>query len=256
VGRKAFQRSATYKLATFTGCVVNSFFGYIHSYVFVAVYSTVLVSKVAGFSLEQALSYVWFSQAMITVCQIWFDKELSKTIVTGDAISDFSKPFNYQLFWLSKFVGNSCYAIIFRAIPTYTIGVIFFGARLPQHFATFVLFVVSLALSVIISFLIGYLFNLTTFWTLNPTGVLSLGASVQMFFSGFIVPLAYLPDWLLWLANILPFQAIISIPMQVWLAQTPSWEILLPQVLWLGLLWLAGAWVTKQAFQEITIQGG
>ncbi|MBN9391585.1 MAG: ABC-2 family transporter protein [Chloroflexi bacterium] len=256
VGRKAFQRSTTYKLATLTGLVVNSFFGYIHSYVFLAVYSSVLVSTVAGFSALNAVSYTWLSQALITVTQVWFEKDISKTIVTGDVVSDFYKPFDYQTFWFSRFAGNSVYAAIFRAIPTYTIGIIFFGAQLPQHLATLPLFLVSLVFSVTVSFLIGYIFNLTTFWTLNPNGVLTLGAIIQMFFSGFIVPLAYLPDWLGLLADLLPFQAIISIPAQVWLEQHTGWDILLPQIFWVLVLWFAARGVTRLASRKITIQGG
>jgi len=255
VGRKAFQRSLAYKLATLTGIIVNSFFGYIHSYVFVAVYSTVLVSTVAGFSLTQAVSYAWLTQALITITQIWFDKEISKTIVSGDAVSDFSKPFDYQTFWFSKFAGNSFYACIFRAAPTYLVGFLLFGAQLPR-LSTWPLFLMSLLLSVVVSFLIGYIFNLTAFWTLNPTGMLTLGATLQMFFSGFIVPIAYMPDWLGWLANILPFRAVISIPMQIWLEQRQTWEVLLPQLLWAFVLWGAARWLTGRAMRKITIQGG
>ena len=86
--------------------------------------------------------------------------------------------------------------------------------------------------------------------------MLTLGATLQMFFSGFIVPIAYMPAWLGWLANVLPFQAVISIPMQVWLEQRQSWEVLLPQLLWAIILWWAARWLTGRAMRKITIQGG
>lgn len=256
VGRKAFQRSTTYKLATLTGLIVNSFFGYIWSNVFLAVYSSTLVSNVAGFSVQNAVSYTWLAQALITVTQIWFNTDLSKTIVTGDVVSDFYKPFDYQTFWFSRFAGNSVYAAIFRAIPTYIIGMIIFQAQLPNHFETWPLFLVSLIFSVTVSFLMGYIFNLTTFWTLNPSGVLTLGAIIQMFFSGFTVPLAYLPDWLGTVANLLPFQAIISIPARVWLEKHTGWDILIPQIFWAVIMWFAAQGVTRVASRKITIQGG
>lgn len=256
VALKAFKRSATYKLATLTGLIVNSFFGYVHSYVFVAVYATALTQEVAGYNLGNAVSYVWFAQASITVVQIWLDNDLSKTIVTGDVVSDFYKPFDYQTFWYSRFLGNSLYSIVFRAIPTYLLGILFFGAQLPQHFSTLPLFAVSLFLSISVSFLISYLFGITTFWTLNPVGFQALGATVQMFFSGFIVPLAYMPDWLNAVAAVLPFQAIISIPAQIWLEQRSDWAVLLPQIFWLIILWFVARWVTAQAMRKVTVQGG
>ena len=139
VGRKAFQRSLAYKLATLTGIIVNSFFGYIHSYIFVAVYSTVLVSTVAGFSLAQAISYAWLTQALITITQIWFDQEISKTIVSGDAVSDFSKPFDYQTFWLSKFARQQFLCLYFSGHPNLSGRFSsFWGAvASPQHRAAF-----------------------------------------------------------------------------------------------------------------------
>lgn len=256
IARTTFRRSMTYKLANVTGIVVNSFFGYIHSYIFVAVYSVVMSSQVAGFSLHQAISYAWFSQALIMVSQVWIDKEQSKTIVSGDAVSDISKPFDYQAFWLSRFAGNSVYAIIFRAIPIYAVGYLLFHIYLPHDLAVLPLFLISMILSIVVSFMLGYLFNLTTFWTLNPNGILTIGATVQMFFSGFIVPIAYMPDWAAWLSNVLPFQAVVSIPAQVWLGQRKDWTVLLPQVFWLIVLWLAGRLVTRIALRKVTIQGG
>lgn len=253
--RKTFQRSSTYRLATFTGIVVNSFFGYISSYLFLAVYS-LSAGKVAGFSVINIISYTWFNQAMITVTQIWFDKEISKTILNGDVVSDFSKPFDYQTFWLSRFVGNSFFSAIFRSIPTYLIGILFFGAQLPSNPATLPLFLMSLVLSVIISFLTCYMVNLSAFWTISASGVFMLAAGIQMFFSGFIIPVAYMPEWLATLANLLPFRAIITIPAQVWLEQTQSWLVLLPQLIWVVLLWFLARFVTHLARRKVTIQGG
>lgn len=253
--RKTFQRSSTYRLATLTGIVVNSFFGYISTYLFLAIYS-LNTGKVAGFSVINVISYTWFSQALISVTQIWFDKELSKTIATGEVVSDFSKPFDYQTFWLSRFVGNSFFSAIFRSIPTYAIGIVFFGAQLPKDLATVPLFLASLVLSVVVSFLTCYMVNLSAFWTISASGVFMLAATVQMFFSGFIIPLAYMPDWLVTLANILPFRAIITIPAQIWLEQTQGWEMLLPQIAWAVLLWFVARFVTRLARRKLTIQGG
>jgi ABC-2 type transport system permease protein len=254
--RKTFQRSSTYRLATLTGIVVNSFFGYITCQVFLALYSSVQTEKIANFGLTNTLSYTWYTQAMISTVQVWFDKEISKTIVTGDIVSDFAKPFDYQTFWLSRFVGTSFFSFLFRSIPTYVVGMLFFGAQLPKNLVTVPLFLTSLSLSIGVSFLIGYMVNLTSFWTISSAGSFTIMSTVQMFFSGFVVPIAYMPDWLIGLSNLLPFRAIISIPAQIWLEQQTGWEILLPQVGWLVLLWLLARQITNLARRKVTIQGG
>lgn len=256
IARKAFQRGATYRLATFTGIIVNAFFGYIQCYIFLAAYQAVQGQPTAGFAVSQIISYTWLSQSLITVVNIWFDKAISKTIESGDVVSDFSKPFDYQAFQLSRFLGNSFFSLLFRSIPTYAIGMLFFGAQLPPNLFSLPFFGLSLLLSTVVSFLTCYMVNLTAFWTLSTTGMFAIMATLQMFFSGFIVPLAYMPDWLATLANFLPFQAIITAPAQLWLGQKSGWEVLLPQVLWLILLWLLARRLTSLAMRRVTIQGG
>ncbi|HEX2909476.1 MAG TPA: hypothetical protein VH186_01615 [Chloroflexia bacterium] len=256
VAIKAFQRSSIYRLATLTGIVVNAFFGAIICYVYLAVYGQNPGAKVGGYDLPAILSYMWLSQALIVPTQIWFDKEISKTILSGDVVSDFSKPFDYQAFWLSRFIGNSLFGFLFRTIPTYLFGMLFFGAQLPQKpLTTAPLFFASLVLSIGVSFLIGYMVNLSAFWTINASGTFTLMATVQMFFSGFTVPLAFMPDWLGGLCRVLPFQTIIYSPSQIWLEQGSAW-LLLPQLLWLLILWWLARHLTRVARLKVTIQGG
>jgi ABC-2 type transport system permease protein len=255
IARKAYRRMGAYRLATLTGIVVNSFFAYIQTYVFIAVFAAV-TAQVNGLDLSRTITYVWLVQAMISITQIWFDREVAKTIATGDVVSDFSKPFDYQTYWFSRFVGNSFFGLIFRSLPTYLIGIIFFQATLPQNSAAYPLFITSLLFTVVVSFLTCFIVNIITFWTLSANGVFNFAIAIQMFFSGFIVPIAFMPDWLAAICYVLPFQAIINVPSRIWLEQEQSWAVLLPQVGWAIGLWFFARWLTALARQKVTIQGG
>lgn len=256
VGRKAFQRSSAYRLTTLTGIVVNSFFGYLYCSIYLGVYAGVNNAPVAGLTAANMVSYLWLTQAIIAPVQIWFNRDIANTIYSGAAVSDFSKPFDYQTFWYSRFLGNSIFSFFFRTLPTYTIGVIFFGASLPKQAATFPLFLLSLILSATLGFLTCYLINITAFWMVNANGAFSIGAGVQMFFSGFIIPIAYMPDWLAAICYALPFQALITVPAKIWLEQEQQLTALLPQIGWIGVLWLLAQQITRLAFRKIVIQGG
>jgi ABC-2 type transport system permease protein len=256
IGRKSFQRMGAYRLATLTGVIVNSFFAYIQSTVFIAVFSTAITAQVGGLDLSRTLTYVWLVQAMISITQIWFDREISKTITTGDVVSDFYKPFDYQTYWFSRFVGNSFFGFIFRSVPTFLIGMWLFNVAVPKNFSTVPLFIVSLAFSIMVSFLTCYLANMISFWTISGTGIFTLAITVQMFFSGFVVPVAFMPDWLQTLVYLLPFQAIINVPSRIWLEQDQTWLAVLPQIGWAIGLWWFARWVTWSARQKVTIQGG
>jgi ABC-2 type transport system permease protein len=60
---RAFRRATTYRSAYVAGILTNAFFGALISFVYQAVYQSSGV--VAGFSLNDAISYTWATQSLI-----------------------------------------------------------------------------------------------------------------------------------------------------------------------------------------------
>jgi ABC-2 type transport system permease protein len=80
-----------------------------------------------------------------------------------------------------------------------------------------------------------------------------------MFFSGFLIPLAFFPPWLATIASFLPFQAIAGLPIEIFLGRLHG--VNLAQVLALQCCWaiiLTGLALIQMraAMQKIVIQGG
>ena len=121
VAKRAFARHTTYRAANFAGLATNAFFGVLRTYLFIGLYAGRDIE--AGWTLQDAIAFVWLGQALLMPIQLWVDSELAETIRSGDVVSDLSKPFDYYLFWLAKDAGRAVCHMIFRFAPTLAVGV-------------------------------------------------------------------------------------------------------------------------------------
>lgn len=255
--RLAYRRYRTYGAATVAGLATNAFFGVLRSYVFIALYQNRGVTQ--GYSLHDAVSYVWLSQAMIMPLYLWSWFEIADTIRSGDIITDLSKPFDYFGYWLSRDLGRAAYHLIYRWLPTMLMGAILFGLRLPHNPLTWLWFALSLLMAVVLSFCLRFAINVSGFWTTDVRGLYGFAFLFVNFLSGFLVPLAFFPSLLGSVANALPFAGMISIPLTIFLEQAQGWalaRLLLEQALWLAVFVAGARLVMRAAMHKLVVQGG
>ncbi|MEW6717704.1 MAG: ABC-2 family transporter protein [Chloroflexota bacterium] len=111
----------------------------------------------------------------------------------------------------------------------------------PNSFWTFSLFVIAVILGYLLSFIIGILRAIPTFWLENTSGFNQLLDWVIMIFSGSLIPLSVLPPSLQHLSLWLPFQYLVFFPVNIYLGQVPLLEAL--QGLIIELIWLIASFV-------------
>lgn len=257
VARRAFSRHLTYRAATLAGMATNIFFGLMRSYLFIAVYDGRPDAR--GWSLDDALTFVWLGQALLMPVYMWGWSEIAQTIRSGDVVSDLSKPFDYYTFWLSQDAGRAALHTLTRGVPTLLAGALLFDARLPADPARWLAFLASLALAVWISFGLRYVTNLLAFWMLDYRGPAILLMFATSFFSGLLVPLTFWPDWARALAVALPFAGIVQAPVDVYLGKAAGGGlagVLLFQLGWGVALMLIGRLMTTMAVRKVVVQGG
>lgn len=255
--RLAYRRYRTYGAATLAGLATNAFFGVLRSYVFIALYHNRGVTQ--GFSLHDAVSYVWLSQAMIMPLYLWSWFEIADTIRSGDVITDLSKPFDYFGYWLSRDLGRAAYHLLYRWLPTVLMGAILFGLRVPHNPLTVLWFALSLLMAVVLSFCVRFAINISGFWSTDVRGLYGICFLFVNFFSGFLVPLAFFPPTLRALSQSLPFAGMISIPLTIFLEQAHGIELawlLLEQALWLAAFVVGARLLLRAAVRKLVVQGG
>ncbi|MGZ4291105.1 MAG: ABC transporter permease [Gaiellaceae bacterium] len=148
--------------------------------------------------------------------------------------------------------------MIFRGILPFVLGAVVFELHYPSPLDA-VAFLVSLALAVVVSFGIRFLYNSAAFWLLDFRGVMTLTITIVLFFSGMAIPLRFFPHWLRELAYALPFASIIQTPVDVWLGKRTGLELLgivALQAFWALALLACGHVVLRRGTRKLVIQGG
>jgi ABC-type uncharacterized transport system, permease component len=121
--------------------------------------------------------------------------------------------------------------------------------------ATFMLwsilaFLPALVLAFLVRFLVEWTLALSAFWTTRVSAINQVYFILLLFLSGQIAPLSLFPHWLQIIADVLPFQWMLSFPIELLLGQLTPVQTLIglgAQVIWLGislvlvrLVWRAG----------------
>ena len=70
-------------------------------------------------------------------------------------------------------------------------------------------------LAIAVSFAFRFLYNLSAFWLLDYRGAMRIAVALAAFFSGFIIPVRFFPDWLQTLAYATPFPSMLQLPVDV-----------------------------------------
>jgi len=253
---RSFRQVLTYRGATLAGLFTNAIFGVIIASVFIGYYDAVDGGAVRGWTEQQTLTLMWINQSILMVMFVWGWWEIARTIQTGAIAVDMLKPVNFIGYWLSRDLGRAAAQMIVRFVPTFTIGNLLYSLLAPASAANAVAFLVSLALGVVVSFGWRFLLNISGFWLVDHRGINYVALAAINILSGLLIPLAFLPDPILAVVNLLPFRAIVMIPGQIYLGQISVVEGLAIQAFWSVALLAIGGWVFSLGEKKVVVQGG
>jgi ABC-2 type transport system permease protein len=252
-----FRRFATYRQATIAAFSTNIMFGFLRTYVLLALAGG---SVVAGYSGAQLLTFVWTGQGLIGVIMLWGWTDLSDRIRSGDIVTDLLRPLHPVVNYLAADFGRAGYAMIFRFLPPILAGALFFHLYFPAEAITYPLFLISVMLAVVICFGCRYLLNSAAYWLLDIRGVNQAWLFMSGLMSGLYFPIRFLPGWAaaaLWFGT--PGPSFLQAPIDILVERDPiqvRLGMIGVQVLWAALLlWLCYV-VQRRAERKLVIQGG
>jgi ABC-2 type transport system permease protein len=259
LARRSFQQQFAYRGATLAGIFTNGVFGVMIASVFLALYRSEGsggATSVEGWTRDQTITLVWINQSLLMTVYIWGWWEVTRNIQSGAIVNELLKPYDYFSYWLARDLGRACAHVLIRAVPTFTIGIIFFDLLAPKSAANGAAFAASVALAVTTSFCLRFIANLAGFWVIDYRGLQMMFVAVITFFSGMLTPLAFLPGPVKAVANVLPFRAVLMMPNEIYLGQVPIWEGLGFQALWIAILIFAARYLLSIGERQLVVQGG
>ena len=257
VVRRAFSRHLTYRTATVAGLVTNIFFGLVRASVLTALYGDREV--VEGLDVQSVITYTGLTQAVIVYLSIfgWYD--LMNAVHQGEIAADLLKPMRLFTFWLAQDLGRALVGLLLRGLTIMVVYALIFDLTYPVGVAQWGALVIALAMSWLLSFAYRFLVNLAAFWSPDAKGIGRFAFVIVMFFSGFLMPLRFFPEWVQALAYLTPFPHMLNTVVEIYLGVVTGSalaEALLAQALWaVGLVALCQL-VLARATRRLVILGG
>jgi ABC-2 type transport system permease protein len=249
--KKAFSREATYRLEVFTnvgGVLVRLF---IMKAVWTALYRQ--NAAPAGVPLHAIITYTAVALLMSLILEIDGTRLIQTRVREGTIATDLMKPINLVLYFFSDGVGQTLlHAILI--VPALVLALFIVHIDVPPP-ATLVVFAISFVLGYVVNFLLNFSMNAIAFWTLETFAIQLMVRWVSDLLGGQIVPLIFFPAALQRVVLALPFAAIYSTPLLIYVG-TIYGVALAAQAAW-GLAFAAiSAIIWRAAQRHIVIQGG
>ena len=253
--------SLQYRAAAWAGVATQFFWGFMQIMIFEAFYKSTDAAMPMTFS--QLCTYIWLQQASIAIIMLWNrDSELFEMITTGNVAYELCRPYRLYTFWYARLLATRIASAALRFFPILFVAFLLpypYKMTLPPDAAHFLLFLLALAVGILINVALSMLIYILTFITLSPIGSMILISVGSEFFSGSLIPIPYMPEWLQQVTYALPFRYTADLPLRLYNGNLSLWEGLSGlgiALLWLLALLLFGGWAMRRVLRRAVVQGG
>ena len=264
VFRARFQLLLQYRAAALAGFGTQCWWGGVKVMVFAAFLSGHVA---APMTLRQTVDYIWLGQALLMMLPWSADPELARMVRTGDVGYERLRPLDSYAYWYARAVARRTATPLLRAIPMVlaaglllpAFGLARWGLSPPNGAAATGLFTLSLVLVVALASAFSTLLDLLVVQTLTERGVNTFIGPLSIVFSGSLVPLPMLPDWLQPVMRHQPFAGLLDFPLRIYsghLAGPSAVTSLAWQATWVLVLVALGRLLTARVMARLQIQGG
>ncbi len=253
--KKAFAREATYRAEVFTNVGSLIVRVYLLRSVWTALYSHNAAPP--GIPLHSMLTYATVALLMSLVLEIDGTRVIREKVREGTIVTDLLKPISLPLYFFSDGFGQAAFHAM-TIVPSLLLALLLVHIDVPSP-SVFAAFVVSFALGYLVNFLMNFMMNSVAFWTLETFSIQLIVRWISDLLSGQIIPLVFFPAGVQGIMLALPFAAIYSTPLLIYVGTIPPSgyaQALAGQAAWLLVFALAAVTVWRAAERRVVVQGG
>ncbi|MFH1228877.1 MAG: ABC-2 family transporter protein [Candidatus Aenigmatarchaeota archaeon] len=241
--------------------LIVSFIGSIISlsvwfFVWSAIFKASGLEVLKGMTLPIMITYISINAVLHFYNRSALEYWIEDDVRTGFITILMTKPVNYPIYYLFRDVGRLAFSLLTRGLPILIIASLLLHISMPSN----PLFFVSAALGFFVNFLMLFLTGMSSFWSSGSIwGLRYTRSIVSDIMSGSMIPLILFPEWLRQVAYALPFQAIYSTPLLIYVGQTSGSDIfssILLQLAWIAILSVVVFVVWRKAQKKTVSQGG
>jgi ABC-2 type transport system permease protein len=252
---KAMAREATYRFEVFTSIGSLAIRVYLLRVVWVALYARNAAPH--GVPLHTIVTYSAVALLMGLVLDIDQTRQLHDKLHDGSIVVDFMKPISVPLYLFSDGTGE----VLFHAaliVPSLAIAALIVHIDVPSA-AVLGAFALSFLLGYFVGFFLNFILNCIAFWTLEISAVQLIMTWVTDLLGGQIVPLVFFPAAVQGAIFALPFAAMFSTPLLIYIGQIPPERyatVMGLQVFWIAVLGALATLVWRAGARRVIVQGG
>ena len=254
-----------YRAAALAGFGTQLFWGAIRLMILAAFYDA--STRTQPMSMSDIVPYVWLGQALFAMLPWNVDAELVQKIRDGSVAYELLRPLDLYTFWYARTLALRTAPTTLRCIPMLTFSMLLLPAiglkdwamPLPSSLLAGSLFCLSIAMAFLVTTAITMLVHISLLWTLSAQGADRIMPAVVMMFSGMIVPLPLLPDWVQPLLVAQPFRGLVDVPFRIYsgnIAPDVASIEIVQQGAWLLLLIWLGRRLLARGTRQLVVQGG
>lgn len=246
-------------LAYFYDFLIRSLFLLVILYVFVQLWRVTFegvgTDTIAGYRFDQIIWYLIFAEAIILAfprLTLKVEDEVKK----GDIAYQLTRPMSYLLFHYVNYLGEALVRLAVNIVLGGVLGFVLFGW--PDFGWGWLGFLIIVAGSITINFLITMMLALCSFWVEEVRGLDLVYNKLLFTVGGMMLPLETFPDTLQSICSWLPFQTVVyfsakSIVQFHWAMVA---EMLLIQLIWMVILSLGLVWIYRKGVRKLNVNGG
>lgn len=231
----------------------------IASFLWKAVYASSGAGAIGGIGFERAYLYVGISMSLAGIIQTNVDYSLNRLVMSGDIFRFLCRPQDSMGQLLAESVGDGLVNCAVIGLPALVLSYALSGAGLPG-LANLLLFVPSVAIAFLLSFLIDFLTGLSVFPFHSIRGITNAKDAAILVLSGALVPLPFYPPGVRSVLEWLPFQALYNAPARI-LADggagiAEALPFLARQAAWAAILFVLARLLFSAGLRKLVVNGG
>jgi ABC-2 type transport system permease protein len=253
--KKAFAREATYRMEVFTNVGSLVLRVYLLKCLWTALYSQNVAP--IDLPLHGMITYATVALLMSLILEVDGTRMIRDAVREGNIAVVLMKPISAPLYFFSDGLGQTLLHAVL-VIPCLLFALLIVRVDVPDP-ARFGAFLLAFALGYGVNFFLNFLMNSIAFWTLETFAMQLIVRWCSDLLSGQIIPLTFFPGILGNLLFALPFAAIYSTPLLIYVGIIPrdQWAASLAvQAVWLALFAGLSAVVWRAASRRVVVQGG
>jgi len=264
VFRARFQLLLQYRAAALAGFGTQCWWGAIKVMVFAAFLSGDVHSPM---TLRQTIDYIWLGQALLMMLPWSADAELARMVRSGDVAYERLRPLDTYVYWYARAIARRTATPLLRATPMVlatglllpSLGFGQWGLAPPAGWNAAALFAASMVFVIALASAFSTILDLLVVATLSERGVNTFVAPLATVFSGSLVPLPLLPDWMQPLMRYQPFAGLLDFPLRIYsghLGGSAALAAIARQAIWVLVFIGIGRALTVSVMKRLQTQGG